>query len=83
MKGDDMAYYTSNLEPGDQVFIDDDESIKATVLGLIFRDKHAGPDEVQVGWMHCGDAKVAWLALRRVRHTTAAAAKAAEDDVGF
>lgn len=72
-----MAVYQSQLSVGDRVWIDGDESILATVTGLAF---YPGHSSVQIGWVHCGDAKSCWIEPFRLTVSGAPPKKAAREE---
>lgn len=61
--------YSSPFSIGDRVTIDGDRDLKARVIGVLFR---YGGVQIEVAWLHNGDAKTSWIELFRL--------EAAEDD---
>lgn len=58
------ATFPSAFALADRVTIDGDESIKATVIGTIFR--HTG-QEIEIAWMANGAHQTAWAAAWRLK----------------
>jgi hypothetical protein len=55
--------FQSEFQLGDRIWIDGDQSIKATVIGVLFR--HTG-QEVEIAWIVNGHHKTAWIAAWRL-----------------
>jgi len=58
-----MDIFKSEFALYDTVIIDNDSSIKATVIGFAFYGHHA---DVQISYVHSGDIKTAWIGEKRL-----------------
>lgn len=59
--------FHSDFGLGDRVSIDGDTSIKATIIGILFR--HTG-EEIECAWMANGAQQSAWIAAWRLSNVT-------------
>lgn len=59
--------FKSEFALGDRIWIDGDTSIKATIIGILFR--HTG-QEAEIAWIVNGDHKTAWVATWRLSPVT-------------
>lgn len=53
-----MVNHEARFNRQDEVTIDGDDSIKAFVSAVMFRDKHVS---YEVNWMHNGQSYCAWI----------------------
>lgn len=60
-----VTTFKSNWQIGDRVWIDDDESIKATILSITFQSNDR--ELLELSWFCNGDYKSAYFTVDRVR----------------